>query len=127
MKNIFIIESLLNFLKQSQRSKKLWIKFKKTQFLIKIIKLLFESKLICGYSVKKDFILIFLKYNGIQPTISSYKVYSKPNKKILMKKQNLFLYKKKNPQSFFFIINIKEILIFSKKKFQSGLLLFKIN
>ena len=101
MQNIFILDSLLYFLKQSQNSKQIWIKFKKSNFLIKVIKLLAYSKIISGYIIQDNNIIIFLKYFNMEPLIKSYFIFSKPTKKKLLAKKELILLKKK-PTIYFF-------------------------
>lgn len=128
MQNIFILDSLLYFLKQSQNSKQIWIKFKKSNFLIKVIKLLAYSKIISGYIIQDNNIIIFLKYFNMEPLIKSYFIFSKPTKKKLLAKKELILLKKKNPQSTFFIISknkLKQLQI--NNKISTGILLFQIN
>lgn len=128
MQNIFILDSLLYFLKQSQNSKQIWIKFKKSNFLIKVIKLLAYSKIISGYIIQDNNIIIFLKYFNMEPLIKSYFIFSKPTKKKLLAKKELILLKKTNPQSTFFIISknkLKQLQI--NNKISTGILLFQIN
>lgn len=129
MQNIFLLESLLYFLKQSQSSKKLWVKFKKTKFSLKIIKILFKYKIISGYITKDKIIIIFLKYYHMKPAIKKYIIFSTPTKKKLLIKNYLINLKKKNPQSFFFILNKKNIqqLIINSNNLEAGILLFQIN
>lgn len=127
MQNIFIIDSLLFFLKQAQNSKKLWIKFKYTKFLYKILKILFKTKLISGFFVKKSILIIFLKYINLQPIINNYMIFSKPSKKMLFIKKKIITLLKKNPQSFFFFININNIQTLQLNKVITSILFFKIN
>ena len=128
MQNIFILESLLYFLKQSQKKKQFWVKFKFTKFLFKIIKILAKSKLISGYIIQDTTIIIFLKYFNMEPLIKTYKIFSKPTKKNLLTKKEAILLKKENPQSFFFIININNIQQLTiTNKISTGILLFQIN
>jgi len=127
MQNIFIIDSLLFFLKQAQNSKKLWIKFKYTKFLYKILKILFKTKLISGFFVKKSILIIFLKYINLQPIINNYMIFSKPSKKMLFIKKKIITLLKKNPQSFFFFININNIQPLQLNKVITSILFFKIN
>lgn len=112
MQNIFILNSLLNFILNSQRLKKLWVKFKTTKFLIKVVKLLYSTKLILGYTIKDGIFIIFLKYYYMQPLIKSYTMFSKPNKKLLLTKNKLINLKKKKSSIFFFFLLIYKIYIF---------------
>jgi ribosomal protein S8 len=127
MQNIFIIDSLLFFLKQAQNSKKLWIKFKYTKFLNKILKILFKTKLISGFFIKKSILIIFLKYINLKPIINNYIIFSKPSKKMLFLKKKILTLLKKNPQSFFFFININNIQTLQLNKIVTSILFFKIN
>ena len=61
MRNIFILESLLFYLKQTQRLRYIWIKIKSTSFIHKVIWIFTKYNLISGFVLKENNIYIFFK------------------------------------------------------------------
>lgn len=61
------------------------------------------------------------------PLLKTYKIFSKPTKKLLVKKKDLISLKKKSSQSIFFILTVQQLYKLELTKLQSGILLFKIN
>lgn len=124
MKNIFILESILFYLKQAQGLKYIWIKFKSTSLIHRIIWILTKYNLISGYVLKENNIYIFLRYVDTIPMIKRYKIYSTPTKTTLITSLDLNLKRKQNPQCFFFVKSLKTITLYKNNNNKAINLLF---
>lgn len=130
MQNKFIIANFLFFIKLAQSQKLVWITYKKDNTVIQILTFLLKHKLILGFFTRKKKIIIFLKYFGTLPSITSYKIFSKPTKKVLLSKKKILQLRKNNCQSFFILYNntnfynLQSIKI---SKIKASILFLKIN
>lgn len=79
--------------------KKNFIKIKKSNKLVDLVKIFNCNGLIKGYIVKNEEILVFLKYKNNIPILKNIKMISKPSKKIFLKQKGLF----KLPNKFYII------------------------
>ena len=111
MKNIFILESLLFYLKQAQKLRYIWIKFKSTSFIHKVIWIFTKYNLISGFVLKENNIYIFLKYVDTISMIKKYRIYSMLTKTILITSLDLLFKRKQNLQCFFFVKYIDTLYI----------------
>ena len=103
MRNIFILESLLFYLKQTQRLRYLWIKIKSTSFIHKVIWIFTKYNLISGFVLKENNTYIFLKYVDTISMIKKYRIYSMLTKTILITSLDLLFKRKQNLQCFFLL------------------------
>ena len=111
MRNIFILESLLFYLKQTQRLRYIWIKIKSTSFIHKVIWIFTKYNLISGFVLKENNIYIFLKYVDTISMIKKYRIYSMLTKTILITSLDLLFKRKQNLQCFFFVKSIDTLYI----------------
>ena len=77
-------------LNRSIKIKSPYIVLSYNKYLIELLNVLWNSKLITGYEINKNIILVFLKYNrtGI-PVIKKIKPISKPSRSYYLNKNNL--------------------------------------
>jgi ribosomal protein S8 len=61
--------------------------------LIKILSMLWKKRLILGYTLEKNRVKIILKYTRGIPIIKSFKIMSKPSKKLYKKKKKYKFFK----------------------------------
>lgn len=124
----WLLNSLLNRILTAQLQSKIWVIFKKSVIIQRILYLLYNSHIILGFIFYKKFIIIFLKYKDLKPVFITYKITHKPTKKKLMTTNSLIYTKKKSSQSFFFYLNSQFFLSSTLAyKHTSSFLLLKIN
>ena len=124
------IGNLVSMLRVASKGHLNSIKVLNSKISLKILEILNENGLICGYKIENQFIMVYLKYYKNMPVFFNIKLISTPGKKVYWSLNQLSLKQNKRNFNGFFIISTSKGLITSNScilcKHICGKILLKI-